>query len=58
MKSAVQKIDVSQKITQGMSGGPMLDRHGRVAGINHKGGPGEDRDLGIHIRELTKLAAE
>jgi S1-C subfamily serine protease len=58
IKSAVQKIDVSQKITQGMSGGPMLDRHGRVVGINHKGGPDEDRDLGIHINELIKLAAE
>ena len=58
IKSAVQKIEVSQKITKGMSGGPLLDQDGRVAGINHKGGPGEDRDLGIHIEELQKLASE
>jgi S1-C subfamily serine protease len=58
IKSAVQQIEVTQKITKGMSGGPLLDQEGRVVGINHKGGPGEDRDLGIHIKELQKLVSE
>lgn len=58
IKSAVQQIEVTQKIAQGMSGGPLVDREGRVVGINHKGGPGEDRDLGIHIKELQKLVSE
>ena len=58
VKSAVQKIEVSQKITSGMSGGPLLDQDGRVVGINQKGGPGEDRDLGIHIEELQKMLSE
>ncbi len=58
IKSAVELIEVGQRITKGMSGGPLLDQEGRVAGINHKGGPNEDRDLGIHIKELQKLASE
>lgn len=55
VKSTVQQIEVSQKITSGMSGGPLLDQDGRVIGINHKGGPSEDRDLGIHIKELQAM---
>lgn len=58
IKSAVQQIEVSQKIANGMSGGPMLDQNGHVVGVNHKGGPGEDRELGIHIEELAKLVSE
>ena len=49
VKSAVQLIEVTQKLTQGMSGGPFLDAHDAVAGVIHKGGPNEGRDFAVHI---------
>jgi RNA-directed DNA polymerase len=52
VKSAVQLIEVTQKLTQGMSGGPLLDANGAVAGIIHKGGPNEGRDFAVHIKML------
>jgi hypothetical protein len=33
-----------------MSGGPLLDEDGAVAGINHKGGPSEARDFAVHVK--------
>lgn len=52
IKSAVQMIEVTQELAQGMSGGPILDAHGEVLGIIHKGGPGEGRQLAVHINVL------
>jgi RNA-directed DNA polymerase len=46
-------IEVTQKLSQGMSGGPLLDDDGAVAGVNHKGGPGEARDFAVHVNALT-----
>jgi RNA-directed DNA polymerase len=51
-KGAVPMIEVSQKLSQGMSGGPLLDENGAVAGINHKGGPSEARDFAVHVNAL------
>jgi RNA-directed DNA polymerase len=45
-------IEVAQKLAQGMSGGPLLDENGAVAGINHKGGPSEARDFAVHVNAL------
>ncbi len=58
MKSGVQLIEVTQKIGQGMSGGPLLDAHQNVIGINHKGGPDMARDFAVRISELTAWLAE
>lgn len=58
MKSGVQLIEVTQKIAQGMSGGPLLDGLQNVIGINHKGGPDMARDFAVHINELTAWLAE
>ncbi len=58
VKSGVQLIEVTQKIAQGMSGGPLLDVHQNVIGINHKGGPDMARDFAVHINELTAWLAE
>lgn len=58
VKSAVHKIEVSQELAQGMSGGPILDTHGRVVGIIHKGGPSEGRQLAVDLRELQKWLHE
>ena len=52
VKSAVQLIEVTQKLTQGMSGGPLLDANGAGVGIIHKGGPEEGRDFAVHMQVL------
>jgi S1-C subfamily serine protease len=52
VKGGIQLIEVTQKLTQGMSGGPLLSADDAVAGIIHKGGPSEGRDFAIHIRVL------
>ncbi|WP_441280808.1 reverse transcriptase domain-containing protein [Tardiphaga sp. 862_B3_N1_1] len=58
VKSAVPMIEVAQKLSQGMSGGPLLDEDGSVAGINHKGGPSEARDFAVHVKALTEWLSE
>lgn len=57
-KSAVQLIEVTQKLAQGMSGGPLHDNNFAVAGVIHKGGPSEPRDFAVHIDELNKWLAD
>lgn len=56
-KAGVSKIEVTQELTQGMSGGPILDANGDVVGIVFKGGPEEGRQLATHLSELTSWAA-
>jgi RNA-directed DNA polymerase len=51
-KSGVRKIEVTQALTQGMSGGPILDVRGQVVGVIYKGGPDEGRQLATDLREL------
>lgn len=51
-------IEVSQKLTPGMSGGPLLDSADGVIGIIHKGGPGEGRDFAVSIDALLAWLAE
>lgn len=58
VKSAVRLIEVTQKLTQGMSGGALLNIANGVIGIIHKGGPDEGRDFSIHIQELESWLAE
>jgi S1-C subfamily serine protease len=48
----VQMIEVTQQLTQGMSGGPILNIAGEVVGIIKKGGPREGRQLAIRLSEL------
>ncbi|MGY4750789.1 reverse transcriptase domain-containing protein [Pannonibacter sp. Q-1] len=58
VKHGVKLIEVTQKLSQGMSGGPLLDDNDAVAGIIHKGGPGEGRDFAIRIEMLNDWLAE
>lgn len=58
IKSAVQMIEVTQELAQGMSGGPILDANGEVIGIIHKGGPHEGRQLAIQIGVLQTWIQE
>lgn len=57
VKSAIRLVEVTQKLTQGMSGGPLLDATGAVIGVIHKGGPEEGRDFAIHINVLSDWLA-
>jgi RNA-directed DNA polymerase len=57
-QAGVRKIEVSQMLTQGMSGGPILDANAGVIGIIHKGGPGEGRQLAIHLSVLEQWLKE
>ena len=52
VKNGVKLIEVTQKLSQGMSGGPLLDGDNGVAGAVHKGGPDEGRDFAINIELL------
>ena len=58
VKSAIHLIEVTQKLTQGMSGGPLLDANDAVAGKIHKGGPEEGRDFAVDIRVLEDWLKE
>ncbi|NKK36822.1 hypothetical protein GFL72_19580 [Rhizobium leguminosarum bv. viciae] len=56
MKSAVPYIEVTQKLAQGMSGGPVTDIDHKVVGVIHKGGPQEARDFAVDVKALMNLA--
>lgn len=56
-KSTIDRVEVSQELSQGMSGGPVLDAHGKVVGVIHKGGPKEGRQIATAIHEVEKWAA-
>ena len=51
-KFGVRLIEVTQELTQGMSGGPILNASGGVVAVIHKGGPKEGRQLAIRLSEL------
>ena len=58
VRRGVQLIEVTQKLSQGMSGSPLLDEGNAVVGVVHKGGPNEGRDFAIHIMVLGAWLAK
>ena len=42
IKHGVKLIEVTQKLSQGMSGVPLLDSNDAVVGVVHKGGRAKD----------------
>jgi RNA-directed DNA polymerase len=58
VKHGVLLIEVTQKLAQGMSGGPLLDANDTVAGIIHRGGPSEGRDFAVRIKVLEDWLKE
>lgn len=54
IKGGIQKVEVQQTLTPGMSGGPLLNSNGQVIGVIHKGGAEEERQLAIDISVLHK----
>ena len=57
-RSNIKLIEVSQQITQGMSGGPLLNADNEIIGINKWGGPTEGRQLAIDIEMLDEFLKE
>jgi hypothetical protein len=51
-------IEVSAILTDGMSGGPVLNDKYEVIGLIHKGGNQEHKQLAIDVGELINLSAE
>ena len=58
IKRDVQWVEVSQELTQGMSGGPIFDARNGAIGIVNKGGPEERRQFAIAIGVLQQGVAE
>lgn len=58
VKHGVKLIEVTQKLSQGMSGGPLLNSDNAVVGIIHRGGPSEGRDFAVHIEMMNVWLAE
>ncbi|MDB5527312.1 MAG: hypothetical protein JWR51_415 [Devosia sp.] len=58
VRSAVRYVEVTQKLLQGSSGGPLLDSSGRVIAVIHKGGPLIERDHAIHVDVIAQWVAE
>jgi S1-C subfamily serine protease len=58
IRHGVKLIEVTQKLSQGMSGGPLLCKDNSVSGVIHKGGPSEERDFAIHIDVLSSWISE
>lgn len=56
-KTNIDRVEVSQELSQGMSGGPVVDASGNVVGVIHKGGPAESRQIATAINELIRWAA-
>jgi RNA-directed DNA polymerase len=52
IKGGVQMVEVQQMLTQGMSGGPLLNADDHVVGVVHKGGHEYGRQLAIDIGVL------
>ena len=55
IKSGVNLIEVTQKLSQGMSGGPLLDGKDAVVGVVHKGGQDEGRDFAVEVALIDLL---
>lgn len=57
VRNGVSLVEVTQTLTPGMSGGPVL-LSDEVVGIVHKGGPGEGRNFAIDVRMLNEWLEE
>lgn len=57
VKHAVKLVEVTQKLSQGMSGGPLMTQDYAVMGVIHKGGPDEPRDFAVTLSEMRRWIA-
>lgn len=58
VNNLVDYIEVTQTLSPGMSGGPVIDGTAAVVGIIHKGGADEVRNLAITLKMLTDWLSE
>ncbi|MEO6218140.1 MAG: reverse transcriptase domain-containing protein [Sphingomonas sp.] len=58
VNNLVDYIEVTQTLSPGMSGGPVVDGHDTVVGIVHKGGAEEVRNLAVALKMLNDWVAE
>lgn len=54
-KFGVPFIEVTQQLSQGMSGGPVVDRSGNVIAVIRSGGPSEPRQFAVDVKELSAV---
>lgn len=52
-KFGVPLVEVSQQLSQGMSGGPVIDREGKVVAVIRSGGPSEPRQFAVNAKEIA-----
>jgi RNA-directed DNA polymerase len=57
-RHGVKLLEVSAILSDGMSGGPIINDLHQVIGIAHKGGGSEHKQLAVEVSELLKLASE
>jgi RNA-directed DNA polymerase len=57
-KHGVKLLEVSAILTDGMSGGPIINDQHQVIGVAKKGGIQERKQLAVEVAELLKLAGE
>jgi RNA-directed DNA polymerase len=57
-RHAVKLLEVSATLSDGISGGPIINDLHQVIGVAHKGGGSEHKQLAIEVSELLKLASE
>lgn len=52
-KFGVPFVEVTQQLSQGMSGGPVVDREGNVIAVIRSGGPSEPRQFAVNAKEIA-----
>ena len=57
-RHGLKLIEVTQKLSAGMSGGPVIRGDNTVIGVVHKGGRKEERDFAIHIDMLESWLSQ
>lgn len=57
-RHAVKYIEVDANLSDGLSGGPIVNDRYEVLGVVHKGGGEEPRQLAVQIGDLLALAGE
>lgn len=57
-KHGVRLVEVNAILSGGISGGPIVNPRYQVIGVAKRGGPQENKQMGIDVSELLKLAHE
>ena len=58
VRHGLKLIEVTQQLSPGMSGGPLIRLDNTIVGVVHKGGRQEERDFAIHIEMLDSWLSQ